>query len=220
MGSSSWIANNIIAAPIGNRDLVLNMMNWLTSDEDLISIRPKEPEDRRLHVTGIGHARPVPDQRDLSADDRDLPPAFQSGGSGDSSAMKFGGLFTAVGVLVVLGGLVWWFEQTSHHGHGIEDSPGAETDLGGRQTDRRHPARQTRFRSRSNSPNWPGPGKITKPTAMPADQDAVTMLTTSLATLNADRLIDEHPSSLSDFGLTNPLEEVDLTLKGGKTRSC
>jgi ABC-type uncharacterized transport system involved in gliding motility auxiliary subunit len=28
------------------------MMNWLTSDEDLISIRPKEPEDRRLTVTG------------------------------------------------------------------------------------------------------------------------------------------------------------------------
>ncbi len=52
VGSSSWMANNIMAAPIGNRDLALNMMNWLTSDEDLISIRPKEPEDRRLNVTG------------------------------------------------------------------------------------------------------------------------------------------------------------------------
>jgi ABC-type uncharacterized transport system involved in gliding motility auxiliary subunit len=52
VGSSNWMANNIMSAPIGNRDLALNMMNWLTSDEDLISIRPKEPEDRRLHVTG------------------------------------------------------------------------------------------------------------------------------------------------------------------------
>lgn len=52
VGSSSWMANNIMSAPIGNRDLALNMMNWLTSDEDLISIRPKEPEDRRLNVTG------------------------------------------------------------------------------------------------------------------------------------------------------------------------
>jgi len=52
VGSSSWMANNIMSAPIGNRDLALNMMNWLTSDEDLISIRPKEPEDRRLHVSG------------------------------------------------------------------------------------------------------------------------------------------------------------------------
>jgi ABC-type uncharacterized transport system involved in gliding motility auxiliary subunit len=52
VGSSTWMANNIMSAPIGNRDLALNMMNWLTSDEDLISIRPKEPEDRRLRVTG------------------------------------------------------------------------------------------------------------------------------------------------------------------------
>ncbi len=35
----------------GNRDLFLNMMNWLSADEDLISIRPKEPEDRRLTMT-------------------------------------------------------------------------------------------------------------------------------------------------------------------------
>jgi ABC-type uncharacterized transport system involved in gliding motility auxiliary subunit len=52
VGSSNWLANNIIAAPVGNRDLALNMMNWLTSDEDLISIRPKDPEDRRLTVSG------------------------------------------------------------------------------------------------------------------------------------------------------------------------
>ncbi len=27
------------------------MMNWLSSDEDLISIRPKEPEDRRISLS-------------------------------------------------------------------------------------------------------------------------------------------------------------------------
>jgi ABC-type uncharacterized transport system involved in gliding motility auxiliary subunit len=54
VGSSSWIGNQILAAPIANRDLALNVMNWLTADEDLISIRPKSPEDRRLNVTGSG----------------------------------------------------------------------------------------------------------------------------------------------------------------------
>ncbi|MEN6604656.1 MAG: GldG family protein [Bryobacteraceae bacterium] len=49
-GCSSWAANNILRFN-GNRDLLLNMMNWLSSDEDLISIRPKEPEDRRLNMT-------------------------------------------------------------------------------------------------------------------------------------------------------------------------
>jgi ABC-type uncharacterized transport system involved in gliding motility auxiliary subunit len=54
VGSSNWIANLILSAPVANRDLALNSFNWLTSDEDLISIRPKEPEDRRLRITGSG----------------------------------------------------------------------------------------------------------------------------------------------------------------------
>ncbi len=49
-GSSSWVANFFLRFN-GNRDLFLNMMNWMSSDEDLISIRPKEPEDRRLNMT-------------------------------------------------------------------------------------------------------------------------------------------------------------------------
>ena len=48
-GSSQWAVNNFLGSrQIANRDLALNTFNWLTSDEDLISIRPKEPEDRRL----------------------------------------------------------------------------------------------------------------------------------------------------------------------------
>lgn len=49
VGSSSWVANNFIAFN-GNRDLFLNMLNWLSSDEDLISIRPKEPTDNPLNM--------------------------------------------------------------------------------------------------------------------------------------------------------------------------
>lgn len=52
VGSSDWMANNILPArSLANRDLFLNMMNWLSSDEDLISIRPKEPENRPLAMT-------------------------------------------------------------------------------------------------------------------------------------------------------------------------
>ncbi len=52
VGSSDWAGNSLLGAPVGNRDLALNMMNWLTADEDLISIRPKDPEDRRLNLNG------------------------------------------------------------------------------------------------------------------------------------------------------------------------
>ena len=52
-GSSMWAANSFLGSrQIVNRDLALNTVNWLTSDEDLISIRPKEPEDRRLNISG------------------------------------------------------------------------------------------------------------------------------------------------------------------------
>lgn len=50
VGSSMWATNSFIGFQ-GNRDLALNAVNWLASDEDLISIRPKERDDRRLTLT-------------------------------------------------------------------------------------------------------------------------------------------------------------------------
>jgi ABC-type uncharacterized transport system involved in gliding motility auxiliary subunit len=50
VGSSEWVANSFLNFN-GNRDLALNAVNWLSSDEDLISIRPKEQEDRNITMT-------------------------------------------------------------------------------------------------------------------------------------------------------------------------
>jgi ABC-type uncharacterized transport system involved in gliding motility auxiliary subunit len=50
VGNSGWASNQALGFS-GNRNLLLNMVNWLSSDEDLISIRPKEPEDRRITLT-------------------------------------------------------------------------------------------------------------------------------------------------------------------------
>jgi len=50
VGSSSWAANSFLNFN-GNSDLALNAVDWLASDEDLISIRPKEQEDRRITMT-------------------------------------------------------------------------------------------------------------------------------------------------------------------------
>lgn len=50
IGSAAWAANSFLNFN-GNRDLALNTMNWLSSDEDLISIRPKAPEDRKVTMT-------------------------------------------------------------------------------------------------------------------------------------------------------------------------
>ena len=50
VGCSGWAANSAIRF-VGNRDLFLNVMSWLSNDEDLISIRPKDPVDKRLEIT-------------------------------------------------------------------------------------------------------------------------------------------------------------------------
>jgi ABC-type uncharacterized transport system involved in gliding motility auxiliary subunit len=52
VGTSLWAENDMVGSrSLGNRDLLGNMINWLMSDEDLISIRPKVPEDRPLNLT-------------------------------------------------------------------------------------------------------------------------------------------------------------------------
>ncbi len=52
VGTSRAAQNNLAGSrSLGNRDLMVNIVNWLSSDEDLISIRPKAPEDRPLNMT-------------------------------------------------------------------------------------------------------------------------------------------------------------------------
>jgi hypothetical protein len=57
------------------------------------------------------------------------------------------------------------------------------------------------------------------PKAEPADQEAVGSMVTALASLNADRVIEEKPADLAPFGLTTPKEQVVITKKDGKTQT-
>ena len=49
-GDSDFATNRAIGFS-GNRDLFLNAVNWLAQQEDLIAIRPKNPEDRPINMT-------------------------------------------------------------------------------------------------------------------------------------------------------------------------
>jgi ABC-type uncharacterized transport system involved in gliding motility auxiliary subunit len=49
-GDSDFVANGFIGIP-GNRDLFLNAVSWLAQQENLIAIRPRDPEDRRVTLT-------------------------------------------------------------------------------------------------------------------------------------------------------------------------
>ena len=50
VGDSDFLANRFLHVQ-GNLDMGLNVANWLAQQEDLISIRPRDPQDRRLNMT-------------------------------------------------------------------------------------------------------------------------------------------------------------------------
>ena len=50
VGDSDFVANSI-AATAGNTDMFLNMVNWLAQQENMIALRPRNPEDRRVSLT-------------------------------------------------------------------------------------------------------------------------------------------------------------------------
>jgi len=50
IGDSDFASNNYLGFA-GNRDLFLNVVNWLAQQENLIAIRPRDPQDRRVNLT-------------------------------------------------------------------------------------------------------------------------------------------------------------------------
>lgn len=54
-GDSDFASNSALGLP-GNRDLFMNVVGWLSQQENLISIRPKDPEDRRITLTSTQQA--------------------------------------------------------------------------------------------------------------------------------------------------------------------
>ena len=50
VGDSDFATNGVVGIQ-GNRDMFLNTVNWLAQQENLISIRARDPEDRRLTLT-------------------------------------------------------------------------------------------------------------------------------------------------------------------------
>jgi ABC-type uncharacterized transport system involved in gliding motility auxiliary subunit len=50
IGDSDFASNAAIRIT-GNQDLFLNTVNWLAQQENLIAIRPRDPEDRRITLT-------------------------------------------------------------------------------------------------------------------------------------------------------------------------
>jgi len=61
-----------------------------------------------------------------------------------------------------------------------------------------------------------GAWKITQPSELPASESEVSALTSALGQAEITRVIDENPSNLNDYGLSNPRVEIDFKASGDK----
>ena len=99
-GDSDFAANGTLGIP-GNRDLFMNTIGWLSQQENLISIRPKEADDRRVTMTATQQTNIMlavaADHPRLASSARASTP----GGGGGRCA----GCESTIALIVVLGGL-------------------------------------------------------------------------------------------------------------------
>jgi ribosomal protein L12E/L44/L45/RPP1/RPP2 len=62
-----------------------------------------------------------------------------------------------------------------------------------------------------------GKWRILEPKPLPADQDAVTSMVSSLSALTADKTIEDNATDLKPYGLDTPTLDINITEKDGKT---
>jgi hypothetical protein len=133
--------------------------------------------------------------------------------------MKNTGLLIAAVVLAALSGVLYW---SNHHPAG-ESTTKASSDVAPKilslnQDDitkisiQKKEAEETDL-IKDASGKW----QITAPKPLGADKEAVSSLLYAVSSLNSDRLVDEKPSDLTQYGLKQPSLMVNVTTKDNKT---
>src|SRR5436305_275477 len=133
--------------------------------------------------------------------------------------MKTTGMLVAAAVLLALTGALYWSDRhpakdsatTSASSTAeapapkiltLKDSDISKVDIKKKGAD---PVELTK----DDAGKW----EITAPKPLSADQDAVTSLVSSVASLSSDRLVDDKAGDLKQYGLAEPSLEVDIDSK-------
>jgi len=130
------------------------------------------------------------------------------------------GLLAAVVLLVALGGLVWWSNKAkeAEEKQPSKDAPPKIITLQEDQIQQvaiNRKAGESIILRKADSGSW----QITAPQILPADQDAVKSMLSTLASLSSDRLVEEKASDLATYGLAAPATKVVVTMKDGKAHT-
>ncbi len=130
--------------------------------------------------------------------------------------MKPKGLLIAVVLLAVLGGLTWWSNKTQ-----IDKSKTPADTATKLLTIPDDQFQEIKIKKVTDElldlKRENGKWRVTAPKAMAADQDAAGSLTSTLANLNADKVVEDKATDLKPYGLDMPTLDVQIVRKDGKT---
>lgn len=133
--------------------------------------------------------------------------------------MRVRGLLLSVIVLAALAGGVYWSNKAkkAEENKPRPDEPPKLLSLSEDQIKKIEIAK-TGGENTVVQKNDAGKWEMTSPKPLGVDQDAISSMTSTLSSLNSDRLIEEKASDLGLYGLAKPSLEVIVGLKDGKSK--
>jgi hypothetical protein len=131
--------------------------------------------------------------------------------------MKPTGLLTATIILAALVGGIYFSNRAKEAADKAPPKDAAPKILTIPESDiksiRLQKPTSTTTLQKSDAGKW----QITEPKPLPADNDAVSSLVSTVSSLTSERLIEDKPTDLASYGLATPALEVLITKKDGKT---
>ena len=133
--------------------------------------------------------------------------------------MKARGLLAAVIVLAVMGAALYWSnrKQKAEAAKPVTDTTPKILNLPEDQIQEVKIAKtgaEAMVLRKSQDGKW----EITEPRPLHADQDAAKSLVSTVASLNADKVIEDKATDLSPYGLSAPSLDVTVVKKDGKSQ--
>jgi len=133
--------------------------------------------------------------------------------------MKSTGLLIAAALLAALTGTLYW---SDHHKTAdatampVDAAPKIftlkDTDLS--KIEIKKKGAEEVALAKNDAGKW----QITSPTQLSADQDAVSSMASTLSSLNSERVVEDKGTDLKQYGLSEPVIEVDIATKDGKSQ--
>jgi hypothetical protein len=128
--------------------------------------------------------------------------------------MKPRSLLVAVVLLAALSGAVWWAKK--HPQSETSNAPPAVKVADVPADQIQQIAVKKKDGSQLVLDRQNGKWSLTQPENLPADQDSVSSMTSALAPLTADSVVEDKPADEAKFGLASPSLTVTVTRKGAQ----